>query len=91
MTDHVTENDTGAVSAPVAEVKSSLPAPLMFAVAIGSGILGYFVSRKLFKQSQMAALAQGYTLAASTAGILSATGSKSEQHNSNHALLSHLS
>lgn len=86
MSDHTPEKDTGASHAPVSETKSSLPAPLMFAVAIGSGVLGYFISRRLFKQSQMAALTQGYALAASTAGLLGITGHSEGSHNSNHSL-----
>ena len=57
--------------------KTGLSGALILLVTMGSGVAGYFVSRKIFGQSKLAA-AQGYTLAASAFGILNSGTVKNE-------------
>lgn len=62
-------------------IKSKLretPWAMVFAVA--SGLAGFIVCRKLFKQPRPAALIQGYAVAASTFGAINAEPKKQPLH-----------
>jgi|GEM_PF-7020009 len=58
--------------------KTGLSGALILLVTMGSGVAGYFVSRKILGQSKLAAAAQCCTLAASAFGILNSGTMKNE-------------
>ena len=74
-----TAESNGAVI--VDTIKSKMretPWAMVFAVA--SGLAGFIVCRKVFKQPKPAALIQGYALAASTFGAINGDPKKQPLH-----------
>ena len=58
-------------------IRSKLRAtPWAMVVAVASGLAGFLVCRKLFKQPKPAALLQGYAVAASTFGAINSEPEK---------------